>query len=171
MRTRTKSQPKPCAGCMLMSSTHTCESDTLKAFQSSQRAEVSSKFRLTRHAVESGKLIEFGPDHHVWRDDEIDMSKAMLAGCIVKLTPPASAHPSQIDAFDLWLRQNGARAVRVMPRAADDRQHVAAAPEAKAHQDRTMREVALERARRVTTSVDLPALVELVSEALDQGEV
>jgi len=154
---------------MLMSSEHTCEAH-VEAVHSSARAEVSSKFRLTRHAIESGKLLEFGPEHVVWRDGGIERTP-MLAGCIVKLIPPASAHPSEVEAFDLWLRQNGARAVRVMPSPPEDKPNMAAASEVdEAKQQRTLREVALERARRVTTSVDAPALVALVMVAMDHGE-
>src|SRR5688500_15670234 len=128
--------------------------------KASNPAGNSTKWKFTPHAVSSGLLIEFDPQHPVWlmmraggpplgpkpqhHDDPVD-------GCIAKITPPAGTAEGHVITLETALYQRGARAVRRMPSPPDDRVQVApgtTAPPAGQTMQRSLRQVAIDRAKR-----------------------
>lgn len=134
------------------------------------KAKARGAWSMTRHPVETGKLIEIGPTSKVWRS--ISEAKSLpvhaVEGGIFKLVPPAGVSVEVADALAAHLYALGARAVRRMPSPPDDKVTVSKEP---AKTDvRSLRQVVMDRLARASVMSDVDELKALVNEAMDQGE-
>lgn len=133
---------------------------------------------VERVASDQGaKLFEFGPAWYGWSyPDKLGepMQGTLISGGIAKLKPPPGTPLSAVDLVERYLYAAGMIAVRVMPSDPDDLVQVEAAAGEPVHappRKRSLRQVAVERAERVANPRDPAALVVLVNEAMDHGEV
>ncbi len=136
----------------------------------------AGSWAVTRHAYPSTALIEFGPDWPDWsRIAQLGGKNGgigLVQGAICKVVPPAGTPYSAIDALEELLKRGGAVRVLIMPSLPPDQAVVAGADVSTgvAVPDRSLRQVAVERAKRMHNPRDLGALLELVHEAMDYGE-
>lgn len=146
-----------------------------------KRAEVGPKavikrarWKVRRETLVSAQLLELGVTHPSWRTEAEDHNGAKITcpGAIVKLVPPAGTPEALVVAIERMYYAGGARSVKVMP--TPDEVRVTVEGEefdfSAAEDDRTLRQVALERVDRVTNSVDQDELRKLVTQAMDEGE-
>lgn len=126
---------------------------------------------IERVEVPSAKLYEFGESWKGWGPQGIDLElfeTADLAGCIAKIVPPSGTPESHVVQLENLLYERGAQMVRVMPSSAPEKVQVVHAK--LSEPKRSLRQVALERAERVTAPRDKDALITLVNAAMDVGE-
>ncbi len=108
--------------------------------------------------VDSTRLIEIGPDHKVWSEEtEVDVRDAL-----VKLTPPAEH--TDVHAVIADIRRMGARVVKLLAAAPSDK--ITAAPVVESD-NRSHRQVVLDRAARANNIRDVDALNALLNAAFD----
>lgn len=148
--------------------------------KASNPAGDSSAWKLTRHPVASSALLEFGPAAPVWAMLANGTTaqlfgttvKARVKGSIVKMVPPMDTPESHVSELEQLLYKLGARTVRVMPSQPSDKLGVSSEDVETAIDvpQRSLRQVALDRANRVSNPRDREALLALVSQALDVGE-
>lgn len=142
------------------------------AEQAAKRASAPSKFRLTRHAVDSRNLLEFSATDDVWRHiakrKPLAFGSTLAKDCIAKITPPAGTPEGDVLTLENYLYSQGARAVRRMPAPPEDKVVAESSSAAPTQEHRTLMQVAVDRAKRAV-SVDTPALVELVKVAMTHG--
>lgn len=129
-----------------------------------------SQPKVRRVAVASAELIEIGPDHHYWNGN---CGKAEpRQGSIVKLVPPPGTSEAVVLAMERSFYEGGAASVKTMP-VQEEVRVVVAGEEfnfTENDDDRSLRQVVMERADRTTTSHDSTALTALLIQAMDHAE-
>lgn len=128
-------------------------------------------WQVERVQVPSTKLFEFGHNWLGWGDEVIDvdfLAGTDYTGCIAKVLPPAGTPESQVAQLETLLYERGAKMVRVLP--TEQQERVQVLQQQQAAPKRSLRQVALDRAARVTNPRDRDALISLVNDAMDQGE-
>ncbi len=124
---------------------------------------------VRRVAVASAELIQIGPDHSAW---EVEDYEGTCEGAIVKLLPPPGTAESLVLHLERSFYSGGATSVKVMPTQEEVKVTVEGEEfDFTEHDDeRPLRQVVMERADRVTSSHDQPALKALLTKAMDQAE-
>ena len=132
------------------------------------------RWKVSRGSLVTAQLLELGVDHPSWRTkaEDHDGGKITCPGAIVKLVPPAGTPEALVLAIERTYYAGGARSVKVMPTPEEVRVTVEGVEFdfETAEDNRTLRQVALERVDRTTNSVDQPALKKLVEQAMDAAE-
>ena len=128
------------------------------------------KVKVQRVPVESAHLIEIGPDSHYWNGNcgRVEPRK----GSIVKLVPPPGTSEAIVLAIERSFYDGGAASVKVMP-AQEEVRVVVEGEEfdfTEHNDERSLRQVVMERASRVTTTHDQVALEKLLIKAMDHAE-
>jgi len=127
-------------------------------------------WKATRHTVQSTALIELKADSAIWIDVfKGQFSVGVVKGAIVKVTPPVAAAESHVLELEAALKVAGAISVRIMPAQPADKLIADASEKKTTHDARSLRQVALDRAKRVN-SRDPVALAALVNLAMDHAE-
>lgn len=131
---------------------------------------------VKRVAVESAALIEIGPDHAAWQPgspEDLDIAPDReCQGAIVKLVPAPGTAESLVLAVERHFYEGGAASVKVMP-AQEEVRVVVEGEEfdfTEHNDERSLRQVVMERASRVTSSHDQVALEKLLIKAMDHAE-
>ena len=128
------------------------------------------KVKVQRVPVESAHLIEIGPDHRYWNGDRHTIESRK--GSIVKLVPPPGTSEATVLAIERSFYEAGAASVKVMP-AQEEVRVVVEGEEfdfTEHNDERSLRQVVMERASRVTTTHDQVALEKLLIKAMDHAE-
>ena len=128
------------------------------------------KAKVQRVPVESAHLIEIGPGHHYWNGDRHTIESRK--GSIVKLVPPPGTSEATVLAIERSFYDGGAASVKVMP-AQEEVRVVVEGEEfdfTEHNDERSLRQVVMERASRVTTTHDQVALEKLLIKAMDHAE-
>ena len=133
--------------------------------------------KVSRVSVETAALIEIGADDAAWREgspEDLDIAQDRdCPGAIVKLAPPPGTAESLVLAMERSFYVGGAKSVKVMPTqeevviAIDD---VGEFKRPDMSDNRSLRQVAMERVDRATNSHDQDALRALVAQAMDHAE-
>lgn len=129
--------------------------------------------KFKRVAVESASLIQIDPDDELWTGEPCDGPDAeSVQGSIVKLVPaPGTAEPVLIQVQAMFY-SHGAASVKVMP-VQEEEQIVVdgeTVDSTKCDDDRSLRQVVMERAARTTNAYDQAALEALLTKAMDHAE-
>ncbi len=128
--------------------------------------------KVSRVELDTAQLIEVGPDHHYWNGNCGRLEPRQ--GSIVKLIPPPGTDESTVLAMERNFYDGGAVSVKVMP--TQEEAVVTIDGEdfdftgGDLVDERPLRQVALERAARVTNPHDAKALTTLVNWAMDKAE-
>jgi len=142
----------------------------------------AGRWRVQRIAGKSAPLIEVGAGSPMWRGTKKGHAEVgwlpqvwdgvSVKGCIAKITPPAGTSDVEVNSMEHSFYEGGALTVRVMPAAAHDKLQTPAEPASKGIDavNRSLRQVAIDRAQRVTNARDAAALVALVGVAMDHAE-
>ncbi len=127
------------------------------------------KVKVQRVPVESAELIQIDPEHSAW---EVQDYEGMCDGAIVKLVPPPGTAESLVLHLERSLYSRGAKSVKVMPTQEEVKVTVEGEEfDFTEHNDeRSLRQVVMERASRVTSSHDQVALEKLLIKAMDHAE-
>lgn len=127
-------------------------------------------WRTTRTLVDTTALIEIGPDDPRWADAPTDVIDAK--GAIVKLVPPAGQSEAYVTAMERLYYRSGAASVKTMP--VQEEVKVTVEGEtfdfSDAEDERSLRQVVMDRADRTTNAHDPDALKRLLTLAMDQAE-
>lgn len=131
-------------------------------------------WKVSRNPVQTPVLVDIGVSHPMWTDTKFKgLSEAVSPGDIVKLTPPPGTDEIAVGAMERACYTAGAVTVKVMP--TQDEVKVTVEGETfdfstDIDDSRSLRQVAIERARRVTNASDPAALEALVNLAMDKAE-
>ena len=137
------------------------------------RPKAAGSCKVKRVAVTTASLIQIDPDDELWTGEPCDGPDAdVVNGSIVKLQAPPGTAASLLLTVERMFYEQGAKSVKAMP--VQDEVKVTVEGEEfdfTEHDDeRPLRQVVMERAGRVTSSHDQPALERLVAKAMDHGE-
>lgn len=133
------------------------------------------KWKLGRTTLATANLVEIGADHYLWNGHSTDLVDMRCEpGDIVKLTPAPGTEESLVASVEKHFYSQSASSVKVMP-TQDDVKIVVAGEEFDfadelPDDNRSLRQVALDRAAAVKNSHDQPALEKLVNWAMDRAE-
>ena len=132
------------------------------------------RWRVSRTQLETALLVELSPDHEAWRMKaaDVDDGKVTAPGAIVKLVPPAGTPEALVIAWERAYYAGGAASVKVMP-TPEELKVTVEGEEFEFGEDedqRSLRQVAMDRVDRVTNSADQDKLRKLVGMAMDAAE-
>lgn len=129
------------------------------------------KWKVTRGTIETATLFELKPDNPAWFDDPESTPYAHepCDGAIVKLTPPPGVAEATVSTFERMFYNHGAASVKVMPIIDEERVTVEDDKPADLADQRSLMQVAIDRAKRVSNSHDPKALVALVKRAMEEA--
>lgn len=132
------------------------------------------RWKVSRTQLDTALLVELGPEHEAWRAKAADVGEGKITakGAIVKLVPPAGTPEALVIALERAYYAGGAVSVKVMPTPEELKVTVEGEEFdfSDTEDERSLRQVALDRVDRVTNSVDQDALRKLVGQAMDAAE-